>query len=192
MQSTQNTQRKKKCWNVTAQKLKFSIKDFFSKCDQMRSFLRIFRSVCVSLNAALRILRVINWRRVRYSESSFLKAALILFNFLNKLMCLISSIKEKSCFWHLTYVKLWERKGGLSFIRDGSIFWTSKSVKWIKWTGNILARACHILEISLALYLRRWPTKRNLFSLFLLKFILTFANVVLGVTSKAYTYLNKC
>ena len=26
----------------TAQKLKFSIKDFFSKCDQIRSFLRIW------------------------------------------------------------------------------------------------------------------------------------------------------
>ena len=25
----------------TAQKMKFSIKDFFSKCDQIRSFLRI-------------------------------------------------------------------------------------------------------------------------------------------------------
>ena len=85
MQSTQNPQRKKKCWNVTTQKLKFSIKDFFSKYYQMRSFLWIsshllkkflmenfiFRAVCVSLNAALRILGVINWRRVRYSESSF-------------------------------------------------------------------------------------------------------------------------
>ena len=27
--------------NSTAQKVKFSIKDFFSKCDQIRSFLRI-------------------------------------------------------------------------------------------------------------------------------------------------------
>ena len=27
---------------VTAQKLKFSVKDFFSKCDQIRSFLRIW------------------------------------------------------------------------------------------------------------------------------------------------------
>ena len=27
---------------VTAQKMKFSIKDFFSKCDQIRSFLRIW------------------------------------------------------------------------------------------------------------------------------------------------------
>ena len=27
---------------ITAQKMKFSIKDFFSKCDQMRSFLRIW------------------------------------------------------------------------------------------------------------------------------------------------------
>ena len=26
---------------ITAQKMKFSIKDFFSKCDQIRSFLRI-------------------------------------------------------------------------------------------------------------------------------------------------------
>ena len=26
----------------TAQKIKFSIKDFFSKCDQIRSFLRIW------------------------------------------------------------------------------------------------------------------------------------------------------
>ena len=26
----------------TAQKMKFSIKDFFSKCDQIRSFLRIW------------------------------------------------------------------------------------------------------------------------------------------------------
>ena len=29
-------------WIVTAQKIKFSIKDFFSKCDQIRSFLRIW------------------------------------------------------------------------------------------------------------------------------------------------------
>ena len=29
-------------WTITAQKLKFSIKDFFSKCDQIRSFLRIW------------------------------------------------------------------------------------------------------------------------------------------------------
>ena len=29
-------------WAFTAQKVKFSIKDFFSKCDQIRSFLRIF------------------------------------------------------------------------------------------------------------------------------------------------------
>ena len=28
-------------WYITAQKMKFSIKDFFSKCDQIRSFLRI-------------------------------------------------------------------------------------------------------------------------------------------------------
>ena len=28
--------------SITAQKIKFSIKDFFSKCDQMRSFLRIW------------------------------------------------------------------------------------------------------------------------------------------------------
>ena len=28
--------------NRTAQKMKFSIKDFFSKCDQTRSFLRIW------------------------------------------------------------------------------------------------------------------------------------------------------
>ena len=27
---------------ITAQKLKFSIKDFFSECDQIRSFLRIW------------------------------------------------------------------------------------------------------------------------------------------------------
>ena len=27
---------------ITAQKMKFSIKDFFSKCDQIRSFLRIW------------------------------------------------------------------------------------------------------------------------------------------------------
>ena len=27
--------------NIIAQKMKFSIKDFFSKCDQIRSFLRI-------------------------------------------------------------------------------------------------------------------------------------------------------
>ena len=27
---------------VTVQKMKFSIKDFFSKCDQIRSFLRIW------------------------------------------------------------------------------------------------------------------------------------------------------
>ena len=26
---------------ITAQKMKFSIKDFFNKCDQIRSFLRI-------------------------------------------------------------------------------------------------------------------------------------------------------
>ena len=31
--------------NVTAQKMKFSIKDFFSKCDQIRSFLQ-FCAVC--------------------------------------------------------------------------------------------------------------------------------------------------
>ena len=29
-------------WYVTSQKMKFSIKDFFSKCDQIRSFLRIW------------------------------------------------------------------------------------------------------------------------------------------------------
>ena len=29
-------------WSYTAQKMKFSVKDFFSKCDQMRSFLRIW------------------------------------------------------------------------------------------------------------------------------------------------------
>ena len=28
--------------NVTAHKMKFSIKDFFSKCDQIRNFLRIW------------------------------------------------------------------------------------------------------------------------------------------------------
>ena len=28
--------------NNTAQKIKFSIKDFFSKCDEIRSFLRIW------------------------------------------------------------------------------------------------------------------------------------------------------
>ena len=28
--------------NNTVQKMKFSIKDFFSKCDQIRSFLRIW------------------------------------------------------------------------------------------------------------------------------------------------------
>ena len=28
--------------DATAQKMKFSIKDFFSKCDQIRSFLRIW------------------------------------------------------------------------------------------------------------------------------------------------------
>ena len=27
--------------NFTAQKMKFSIKDFYNKCDQIRSFLRI-------------------------------------------------------------------------------------------------------------------------------------------------------
>ena len=35
---------------VTAQKMKFSIKDFFSKCEQIRSFLRktsFFCAVCV-------------------------------------------------------------------------------------------------------------------------------------------------
>ena len=31
--------------NITAQKMKFSIKDFFSKCDQIRSFLRIWSHV---------------------------------------------------------------------------------------------------------------------------------------------------
>ena len=30
------------CLNITAQKIKFSIKDFFSECDQIRSFLRIW------------------------------------------------------------------------------------------------------------------------------------------------------
>ena len=30
------------CWWHTAQKIKFSIKDFFSKCDQIRGFLRIW------------------------------------------------------------------------------------------------------------------------------------------------------
>ena len=30
------------CTSNTAQKIKFSIKDFFSKCDQIRSFLRIW------------------------------------------------------------------------------------------------------------------------------------------------------
>ena len=29
-------------WIIAAQKMKFSIKDFFSKCDQIRSFLRIW------------------------------------------------------------------------------------------------------------------------------------------------------
>ena len=35
---------KKHCWflDCTAQKMKFSIKDFFSKCDQIRSFLHIW------------------------------------------------------------------------------------------------------------------------------------------------------
>ena len=69
-------------FNVTAEKMKFSIKDFFSKCDQIRSFLRvwshllkkslienfIFHAVCMSLNPALRIHKDINWRRVRYSS----------------------------------------------------------------------------------------------------------------------------
>ena len=32
----------KKYTSITAQKMKFSIKDFFSKCDQIRSFLRIW------------------------------------------------------------------------------------------------------------------------------------------------------
>ena len=31
-----------KWWNITAQKMKFSIKDFFSKCDQIRSSLWIW------------------------------------------------------------------------------------------------------------------------------------------------------
>ena len=70
-------------------KMKFSIKDFFSKCDQIHSFLRIwshllkkslmenfiFRAVCMSLNPAIRILKVINWRRVHYSR--ILKSRLI-------------------------------------------------------------------------------------------------------------------
>ena len=30
------------CLQSTAQKMKFSIKDFFRKCDQIRSFLRIW------------------------------------------------------------------------------------------------------------------------------------------------------
>ena len=30
------------CATVTAQKMKFSVKDFFSKCGQIRSFLRIW------------------------------------------------------------------------------------------------------------------------------------------------------
>ena len=30
------------CRSITAQKMKFSIKDFFSKCDKIRSFLRIW------------------------------------------------------------------------------------------------------------------------------------------------------
>ena len=102
MQSTQNIKGKKvdwgsniyqMSWNVTAQKMKFSIEDFFSKCDQIRSFQRIwshllkkslmenfiFHAVCMSLNAALRILKVINRRRVRYS--SVLKSRLISIQF---------------------------------------------------------------------------------------------------------------
>ena len=39
---TTNKKDESKCLNesITAQKLKFSIKDFFSKCDQIHSFLR--------------------------------------------------------------------------------------------------------------------------------------------------------
>ena len=34
-----------RCWHHTAQKVKFSIKDFFGKCDQIRSFLQIWSHV---------------------------------------------------------------------------------------------------------------------------------------------------
>ena len=38
-----NLLRQTDAWNLlTAQKMKFSIKDFFSKCDQIRSLLRIW------------------------------------------------------------------------------------------------------------------------------------------------------
>ena len=37
-----DTYKRKKSRLITAQKMKFSIKDFFSKCDQMRSFVRIW------------------------------------------------------------------------------------------------------------------------------------------------------
>ena len=32
-------------FNITAQKMKFSFKDFFSKCDQIRRFLRIWTNL---------------------------------------------------------------------------------------------------------------------------------------------------
>ena len=56
----------------TAQKMKFSIKDFFSECDQIRSFLRIrsnFLKKSLMKNFYAVILEYMDWFTVRYVQS---------------------------------------------------------------------------------------------------------------------------
>ena len=77
--------------NPTAQKMKFSVKDFFSKCDQTRSFLRIW--------------------------SHLLKKSLME----NFIFCAVSSIAyhfEKSKYFILSHILQYTAKGYLDHLID--------------------------------------------------------------------------
>ena len=86
------------CSHITAQKMKFSITDFFSKCDQIRRKLKFTEEIC---NGKLHFLCSVCWRSPLYwFASSYLiwTQILLLLERMGKgvFMCLLASVPLRS------------------------------------------------------------------------------------------------
>ena len=81
-------------FTLTAQKTKFSITDFFSKCDQIRSFLRIWSQFPADL---VTVTEEIRHGKLHFLCSVWVKYSVILSLHFLEISCLTSVSKRNSC-----------------------------------------------------------------------------------------------
>ena len=100
MVKVNHKQKSMKFWGITAPKMKFSIKDFFSKCDQISTFLRIWSHLpqkslmensifveCISYETSMMECLIGSWRR-SYNCSKLVKLVSCVLKTLHKIWIL--------------------------------------------------------------------------------------------------------